>query len=684
MEGSSAGIELLDGGTCILEYTEFSNLALGDQVISGGSDVYSNGYLHFSRYTNFGGSVFLEGFGTKEANHDTSRYLTVDVYGTPIQNNFHVMVRDSYMGRDMVHYQVGINATANDAGYFLLEERVKDFFCLSNRSGYPHILELQVPVAVYIDGTNGIDDQGDRFAGSTPKFPVKTLARAFELLKTRGGNTIYVVGTIQVNSDIQMTGQSYIGTGGAVMLGSTNKINIVRYVQPDFAVQDPVAGAAAEYDVEDYTGVLLNVRDGATAQFSANVYFDGHSEPKTSVDLPIGAVVSRNGEAKAPLITVEKGGALSLLSNVTLYNNNNTYDQENDLNGQNGGAISNRGTTTVDGTLFENNKAAKGSVAYQDGTFTIVSAPDKLAGHQNTFYLTTVNTGTAENPVWGTDHVIQTAVEIPENQIFEIDMDHAVKGRDVVQFTSGSAYNPNADAEHEHFRLGSTVPENLFLVEAEANPYVLELQDWEILKVEVPADIYLVVRRRGSYDSTNKLMSVNDSSAGMDLFTAPEYTIKNKGIYDAKVSISEFENKTLEADITTDPAYLMNLTASAAVTTAENDLYLAVKGLDDAIGGTGFNIAETSLQPYAESMVTAAPIVLGTLKTQTSGNFTFIGAVGNGFVDKYMDASFPIEGSTKAEVQEYMDGTSNSGVINARAKYLLKYKVEIVPPRRSP
>jgi len=179
-------------------------------------------------------------------------------------------------------------------------------------------------------------------------------------------------------------------------------------------------------------------------------------------------------------------------------------------------------------------------------------------------------------------------------------------------------------------------------------------------------------------------MSVNDSSAGMDLFTAPEYTIKNKGIYDAKVSISEFENKTMEAGITTDPAYLMNLTASAAVTTAENDLYLAVKGLDDAIGGTGFDISETSLQHYAESTVTAAPIVLGTLKTQTSGNFTFVGAVGNGFVDKYMDASFPIEGSTKAEVQKYMDGTSDSCVINARAKYLLKYKVEIVPSRRTP
>ena len=684
MEGSSAGIELLDGGTCFLEYTEFANLALGDHVISGGTDVYSNGYLHFSRYTNFGGSIFLEGLGTKHENHDTSRYLTVDVYGTPVLNKFNVRVRDSYIGRDVVHYQVGINATANDAGYFLLEERVKDFFCLSNRSGYPNILELQVPVAVYIDGTNGIDDQGNRFAGSTPKFPVKTLARAFELLKTRGGNTIYVVGTIQVNSDIQMTGLSYIGREGAVMLGSTIKINIVRYMQPDFAIQDPVSGAAAEYDVEDFTGALLNVKAGATAQLGESVYIDGHSEPKTNINLPIGAVVSRNGEAKAPLITVEKGGALSLLPNVTLYNNNNTYDLENDVKGQHGGAISNSGTTTVDGTLFENNKAAKGSVAYQDGTFTIVSAPEKLAGHQNTFYLTSVNTGTAENPIWGTDHVIQTAVTMPENQIFEIDMDHGVKGRDVVRFTSSSAYNPNADAEHEHFRFGSTVPENLFLVESEIDPDVLELQDWEVLKVEVPADIYLVVRRRGSYDSTKKLMSVNDSSTGIDLFTAPEYMIKNKGSNDAKVSITGFENKTIEAGITTDPAYLMNLTASAVGTTADNDLYLAVKGLDDTTGGTGFDIPETSLQPYSELTVTAAPIVLGTLKTQTSGKFTFVGAVGNGFVEKYMDASFPIEGSTKAEVQEYMDGTSDSGVINARAKYLIKYKVEIVPPIRTP
>ena len=686
IEGSSAGIELLDGGTCNLEYTEFANLSLGDHVISGGTDVYSNGDLHFSRYTNFGGSVFLEGLGTKDTNHETSRYLTVDVQGKPVQNKFQVMMRDPYVGRDVVHYQVGIEATANDAGYYLLEERVKDFFYLSNRKDYPHILELNVPAAVYIDGAYGIDGTDDRIAGSTPKTPVKTLRRAFELLKTRGGNTIYVVGTIQVGSDIQVTGMSYVGNDGNVTLGSTNKVNIVRYMQPDFVYGDPTAAADAKYDVDDYTGVLLSVRDGATARFSANVYFDGHSKPKNGIDLPIGAVVSRNGEAKAPLITVEKGGTLNLLSDVALFDNNNTY-ADGDSSGQHGGAISNSGTTIIDGALFKNNVAAKGSVAYQDGTFTIKSAPENLADNPKAFYLTTENTGTPEQPVWGDDHVIQTAVAIPDGQSFDIDMypERAVAGRDVVRFTNNSAYNPNADAEQDHFHLGHTVPEELFLVEAENDPDVLELQDWEVLKVEVPADIYLVVCRKGSYDSTNKLMGViSDPSAGTDLFTAPEYTIKNKGSYDAKVFISGFENKTIEEGIITDPSYLMNLTASAATATTENDLYLAVKGLDDISGGTGFDIPETSLQPYAESSVTAASVLLGTLKTQTSGNFTFVGAVGSGFVDKFMDAYFPIEGSIKTEVQKYMDGTSDSGVINARAKYLLKYKVVIDPSRRTP
>lgn len=685
MEGSGAGIELLDGGTCYLEYTEFVNLALGDHVVSGGTAVYSNGFLSFRYMTNFGGSVFLEGFGTKDnaASHDTSRYLTVTSAGVPLMDKFQLMMRDPYMGRGVVHYPASIEPSDADAAYFLLEERVKDFFRLSNRSIAKNILELQVPTAVYVSGTNGVDDQGDRVAGSTPKHPVRTLRRAFELLKTRGGNTIYVVGTIQVDRNIQVTGQSYVGTDGTIMLGSTNKINIVRYIQPDFATADPSAGADAEYDVPDFTGVLLNVKENAAAQFSTNVYFDGHSESKDGVDLPVEAIVTgEDNKAKAPLITVEKGGTLNLLSDVALFDNNNTY-ADGDSSGQHGGAISNSGTTIVDGALFKNNVAAKGSVAYQDGTFAIKSAPENLADNPKAFYLTTENTGTPEQPVWGDDHVIQTAVAIPDGHSFDIDMypERAVAGRDVVRFTNNLAYNPNADAEQDHFHLGHTVPEELFLVEAENDPDVLELQDWEVLKVEVPADIYLVVCRNGSYDITNKLMGViSDPSAGTDLFTAPEYTIKNKGSYDAKVLISGFENKTTEAGITADP---MNLTASAAAAATANDLYLAVKGLDDVTSGSGFGIAETSLQPYAESPVAAAPVALGTLKKEMSGKFTFIGAVGSGFVEKYIDPDLVVEGSTKTQVQEYMDG-SNGGPIKAKAKYLLKYKVEIDPSRRTP
>jgi hypothetical protein len=667
MEGSSAGIEILNDGTCILEYTEFINLELGEKVAFGGTDVYSNGKLHVSLYTNFGGSVFLEGFGTKDnedQNQKTSRYIDIDRDGTPIQHSFHLMMRDPYVGRNVVYYPEGTVATDTKAGYYLLEDVVKDFFYLSNSSEYPHILKLQVPTAVYINGATGNDDPEDRFAGSTPKNPVKTLEKAFKSLKSRGENTIYVVGTIQVESNIQVTGQSYSGTNGTVILGSTNKVNIVRYIKPDFAIESPNAEAAKGYQVDDFTGVLLNINGGATAQFSDNVIFDGHRKRKDSINLPEEVVVRSDGnKAEAPLITVKEGGTLRLLSNVTLRDNNNN-SPDNATTDHQGGAISNSGTTTVGDTLFENNKAEKGSVVYQDGNFTIVSAPIRLIDNDtNTFYLTS-------------DHMIHTAVAIPDDQFFGVDMDseYAVKGRDVVRFTSKSAYNPNADAEYDHFHLGTTVPEYLFLVEAADDEDVLELQDWDILKVSVPEDIYLVARK-GSNSNTNQIVGVKSDSTGSDPFTAPEYTITNESIYGVKVSINGFENKTTDAGITTD---LMELTDNR--TPVGEDLYLAVKGSDNA-SGKGFIFNETPLKPY-EGATPSAPLELGTLDPDESGKFTFIGFVGNGFVEKYSDPDFPLTGNG-SDAHKYMDGDSGLNEMKAKAKYLLKYKVEINPSRRN-
>ena len=525
---------------------------------------------------------------------------------------------------------------------------------------------------------------------------MKSLKRAFELLNTRGGNTVYVVDTVQVRANTEVTGMSYLGTEGTVLLGSTSKVRITRYIQPDFAAANPSDAAAAGYDVADFTGVLLTVKDGAAVGFGSGVYFDGHSEPKmntASKEYADEAVVSRLSTADAPMIMVESGGNLTLSAGTTLQDNHNIYTDGD--TGQDGGAITNSGTVNVNGALFENNKARKGSVVYQDGTFNIQSKPENLSNHDQAFYLTTVNRGTTEAPVWGTDHVIRTAVAIPDEMVFDVDMDHAVKGRPVVRFTDSSAYSPNvgADAEHEHFKLGSTVPTELFLVESETDPELLELQNWKILKVAVPDSMYLVMSRKGAYDATARLWGIMEDGPG-NLLSAPEYTVVNNGNYDTKVSIRGFENKTADAGIkarpaeaVSEPVDLMNLTYCDAEALVNTDLYLAVKGLD-TLGAdeSGFDMDERSLKLYEETSAvptTTPPAVLGTLTPGATGRFTFIGTVGDGFMTKYLDLGFLPDGFTRAEARAHMDGTSSTGMINARAKYLLRYKVEIVPSRGS-
>lgn len=667
-EGSGAGIEILDGKVTLV-MTVFENLKLGEDVVAGGTDIYQNGELHFSSATQFSGSVYLEGQGTlgDEPSHTSSRYLQVDLYGLPAKTDFQVLMRDPYTGRTVVDYvQKGDGPGISETATYRLEDRVKKFFYLSAREGAPYIFELQLPSGIYIDGTHGLDDLQNPKAGSTPSTPVKTLRRAFELLKTRAGKTIYVVGTIQLEDTIHVTGNSYQDSQVSINLGSTDRVEITRYIQPDYAADDSKATRMDGYDVKDFKGALLNVKNGATATFGRNVFFDGHSEPRFGDHYLKETTVTHKSEAKAPLITVDSGGTLNLLSGTTLLDNNNNYKEKTD--GIHGGALHNSGTTTVDGALFTNNKAQEGSGVYQNGTFTITSKPGNLADHA--FYLTSKD---------NVDHVIQTAVMIPDGLKFEVDMENPVKGRDVVRFTDPSAYAPNADAEHEHFQLSADIAEELFLVQAKTDETVLELQNWEILDVEVPQNIYLVMQRKAANNATITLKDIRTNAAGNDLLTSPEYTITNRGIHGVKVSISEFANKNTEAGISSDHP-IMTLTNTPQEAIGETELYLAVKGLDS---GTGFTMAETSLKPFAESTVTASPVLMGSLDAGDAGHFTFKGTAGGYFIDKYKDSTFPIEGATREEVQAYMDGTPSTSMVNARAKYDLKYKLEIDPPRRA-
>lgn len=720
-EGSGAGIELIgdhtasDYGTVAthvamvtLKQTQFRNLELGAGV-AGGADVYSDGELHVSNQVSFSGSVFMEGIGSTDEPEKiiTSRYIWADTYGTPIKTQFALLVRDPYEGRVIQRFPDSDIIRDNEissSALFRLEEDVTEFFYVGRDEAHKYQFILSVPTAVYIDGINGDDDNENALAGSTPKNPVRTLRRAYELLQGRAGYTIYVVNAIQIDASTTLTGTSYKGADGSIDLLSTNKVQIMRYMQPDFAVADPAEALNQRYNVADYNGPLICVGGGTgtavTLTMADNILINGHSEDRDSVGYPYQVVVTEANhggtgvqkalESKAPLIVVEEDSTLQMNPGTLLTSNNNTYDEEHDTPQGDvvyayGGAIHNSGTVNVNGVEIRDNSSKYGSIAYQNGEFKIESGIgnilDDAAGAQNSFYLTTDKRGTnaSGETVWGTDHILKSQVAMPDGEAFHMEMDRAAAGRDVIQFTDAAAYAPevDADAEHEHFLLGNTVPEELFLVVAESDPGVLELQDWKIVKAEVPKDIYLVVTRKGTIDSSTKLNGILDRTAELSsspkLFSSPEYQIVNKGRYDMKVSLQGVVNDNTTAGITDE---VMSLKERARDVIGEKDIYLAIKGLDtDSTDGLTAEI------PLTEKV--AAPSELGYLKAGSTGAFEITGNVGVGFVDKYKDLSFPLTDLAE-DVQEYMDGSNPDGVVHAKAKYILKYKVEMVPPRRQP
>ena len=706
VEGSSAGIELLDLGSLApgrplakaeLVKTEFRNLKLGGGV-TGGSDLYSDGELHISLFALFTGDVFLEGLGVKTnpATYATSRFIYADTYGFPVKDSLRITMRDPYDERTVIYYPDSTNPPDNrEKELYLLEESIRERFFLNNRADRPETLELRMKAAVYIDGVSGIDnpdpsDVDPVKVGTTPKHPVKTLRRAFEMLRSIGGGTIYVVGNpIQIEGSVTLSGNSYSDENGLITLGETDKIRIVRYVTPDFARSGSTGDTAGsdDFKVISYSNnALMNVKPDAMINISNQVIFDGHSEPRNEKNDPKEIVVSKGIETEAPLITVQPGGRLEMAGGVTLQNNHNTgFGRVFDY--IEGGAINNYGYVEAIGTVFENTTSHQGAAVYQYGTFVIrgnAEDPSLIfkgnTYEDNQFYLGAINNGTEESPVWE-DCVISVEYPVPADrtgaQAFQVEMDHAVPGRDVVRFLDPLAYEsdpaiPGCDPEHVHFRLGSTVPSGLFLVQSEEDEMVLELQNWRVLHVEVPQDIYLTLTENGQSSAGADLFGIRTGTS--ELFRTPQYQIVNRGRYDVSVELSGIDNTNAEAGITNDE---MSLKDSPSDVAGNKDLYLAVKGLDGS-GTDGFDMAETALTD------TMAEAHMGKLKTGTAGNFEFTAAVGAGFVDKYMDRSFPLTDPPE-EVQRYMDGTDITGsTAHAAAKYLLKFKVSLDSSRRKP
>lgn len=641
-EGSSAGIEIL-GGECIINGCDFMNLRLGEGV-AGGSDVYQSGTASVGYSTVFGGSVFLEGFGTSDEKQDTSRYLNITAHGTPVKDHFDLLIRDQYPGRTVVVYPDNGSGGAPvlDIPYYHLNESISKYYALAKRVSNPYVLELSVPAAVYVDGVNGDDNN----SGSNPKNPIQTMKQAYEKMNLFSTRIVYIVDKVSVKdgTEVSLSGNSYRSGNDKIILPNTDKVEIRRYVRPDFA-QNPADDYAELYAVDDYLGELFEVEDGAVLNLNEGLAVDGHGKERNDLRIPERFMVSHQTEANMPLIVVKKGGTLNINEGAVLSDNYNRLALEGHTEG---GAVLNHGTTYLNGGSVKNNQALKGAGIYQDGTFIISQRPEGL-GEQE-IYLTSDSVE---------DSLIHTAVKIGTDVVLNVNMDHAVKGRDVVRFLTRDSYAPNADADQEyvHFRLGDTVPKELFLVKASKDPEVLELQNWEILDVEVPKEVYLVVQKRGPRAAN----VVNENLA------SPVYKIRNHGIYDISISLTGFLNDNAAAGITYDP---MNLVGAPEDASGDQDLYLAVRGdkggafaLMGEVALGGFTVEDAAIKPF------------GRLQAGSEGAFSFTGTASETFTAKYMDSTFPYTGKTEEELRQYIKE-------NARAKFKMTYKVQIDPERR--
>lgn len=675
-EASSAGIEVISDystgktGKIFVETTEFRNLELADGV-TGGSDIYLNGEMSAAKSVVFSGSVFLEGLGDSNS-PGSSRYIYVHMYGRPFSSSFQTKMRDAYNTRKVIEYEMapGSEPADNQAGSFLLEEHVNKHFVLRKRTNPSerNIFELAVPNAVYIDGQNG-NNAAD---GYYPTSPVKDLVTAYAKLRDSGGKVIYVVDTVEISTDITLSGKALVEGGSTVELFvTTDHVDIRRYAKPTAGIINNPEKAL--YDRESFTdGSLFQINNGASLTLRENIYIDGHNQPKIDVEYTDQFRVEAQTDAIAPLIDVKWNGKL-ILEALSYLDDNKNVGTDGDSGYIPGGAIYNEGEVVLNGALigsYAANQAKKGAGIYQKGKFEISLNP---AGIRNQEIYLASQIGTAD--VWS-DHRIELANMLPNTLKLNVNMDHAVAGRPVAYYTDDTETDFDVDAQHARYTLGTTVPTTLFLVENRQNDQLLELQDWRVLDVSVPDEIFLAIQKRGSATAAVADGASNSST----LKVSPEYEVKNLGRYKVKVSLANFVNDNIAATITAfDPMNLVSSAAAAESLSADKkDIYLAILG----VSNTNFAaLGETSLHSYGTGSSTVTQ--MGILEPTQSGKFTFKAAVSRQFMDYYNDNTFPFYGSmatTAERKKHYRTVRSDNSTVanNARAKYKMTYRLEII------
>ncbi|MEG0355611.1 MAG: InlB B-repeat-containing protein, partial [Lachnospiraceae bacterium] len=450
------GALYIHGGTASLKRTNILQVAA-----KKGSAVYQDGIFNIAFQPKIEGSVYLTGTGT-ETSPDSSRSIGVLFNGfRPQSGKLDVEVEDPYKGRTIATYPEGGEPSVNERSIYQLSDEINDRYIIGNRTTATNVLELQYRPAVYVDGAVGSDDN----TGLAPDTSVKTLKKAYTLLKKMGGGVLYVVDTITLTTETSITGTSYTaGADKIEIIGTPTEIR--RYAQPDKWAEYP------DFTHASNLNPLIRVAGSTTLQVE-NLTIDGHKNARTDKGLSPSMIVTGTTQAKGPAILVDIAGNLNLNPGTIIKDNANTAT----TTALAGGAVGNFGTTVFTDTVLQDNEAVKGAGVYQHGSFTIYGA-DGLGKQE--IYLATNNTGTETDPVWGEGYVIHVQEKLKDTVALNINVDHPVRGRNITVFDTKDAFIDDVSNEIPRFILGNTVPNTLSFVKSETETNTLELQNYDV------------------------------------------------------------------------------------------------------------------------------------------------------------------------------------------------------------
>ena len=302
-----------------------------------------------SDYPQIDGDIYLTGNGTN------SSFLSVTdgTAGAITDSRYALEVGDAYDGRLVVSYRSGTTLSATDVKGYTVSGRQGYDVAVSDDDKSQIILKMLG--AVYIDGVNGKDTAN----GQTPATAVKTLNKAYSLLKTNKGGMLYVVNTVEIADTQKLTETSYTHYNTSIVLDK-GTVQIQRYGKPSAygdESQWTSSSSMEQFNVNSNENALFCVTGRGMLDLQT-ILIDGHSEAVTLTGSLAYKTNAGGVSASAPLIQVAVGGKLNLGEGAVLQNNKNETapDAVDTAAGKlPGGAVHNTGTVTVTGGTVKGN-----------------------------------------------------------------------------------------------------------------------------------------------------------------------------------------------------------------------------------------------------------------------------------------------------------------------------------------